>query len=120
MEVVKYNLEDILSKGLKQLIDDFIPQPGRRVKQKLGLLHRSSRCKQCQTPVRHLEYWKGEFMTWRFTNRDSGKVILFTIDHIVPKSKGGANTLDNLQIMCEQCNWDKADKVSHTFKTKRI
>lgn len=36
---------------------------------------------------------------------------LMTIDHIIPKSKGGKNTLDNLQPMCNSCNAHKADKV---------
>jgi hypothetical protein len=33
----------------------------------------------------------------------------FTIDHILPKSKGGPNTLDNLQPMCKTCNEDKGN-----------
>lgn len=35
---------------------------------------------------------------------------LMTIDHIVPKSKGGTNDLENLQPMCNACNARKADK----------
>lgn len=35
---------------------------------------------------------------------------LMTIDHIIPKSKGGLNTLENLQPMCHTCNTRKADK----------
>ena len=34
-----------------------------------------------------------------------------TIDHIHPKSKGGKNTLKNLQPMCSECNKEKADVV---------
>lgn len=32
---------------------------------------------------------------------------LFTKDHIVPKSKGGRNHVDNMQPMCEECNLSK-------------
>jgi len=38
---------------------------------------------------------------------------LMTIDHIVPKSKGGLNTIENLQPMCHTCNTKKADKTVH-------
>jgi 5-methylcytosine-specific restriction endonuclease McrA len=34
-----------------------------------------------------------------------------TIDHILPRSKGGKDTLENLQPMCSSCNAKKADKV---------
>lgn len=36
-----------------------------------------------------------------------GKLILFTRDHIVPKSKGGGNNLSNYQTMCVTCNGKK-------------
>ena len=32
------------------------------------------------------------------------EVIMMTKDHIVPKSRYGPNTLDNLRTMCERCN----------------
>jgi 5-methylcytosine-specific restriction endonuclease McrA len=35
--------------------------------------------------------------------------VLMTKDHIVPKAKGGADTIDNLQPMCSHCNMKKAD-----------
>ena len=42
---------------------------------------------------------------------DDGEEILFTKDHIVPKSKGGADNLKNLQTMCIICNAEKGDSI---------
>lgn len=39
-------------------------------------------------------------------NRDKRKL---TIDHVVPQSKGGKNTWDNLVTACLKCNHSKAD-----------
>lgn len=32
-----------------------------------------------------------------------------SIDHIVPVSKGGTHTWDNIKLACRQCNWMKSD-----------
>ena len=45
------------------------------------------RCVQCQDN-RYLEY-----------------------DHIIPHSLGGANTYNNVQLLCRQCNSDKGDRI---------
>ena len=45
---------------------------------------------------------------------NNGKHILFTKDHIKPKSKGGSNTLDNYQTMCHDCNVQKGSNY-HRF-----
>lgn len=42
---------------------------------------------------------------------EDGQLILMTKDHIVPKSRGGSNSLKNLQTMCTICNGEKADKI---------
>lgn len=39
-----------------------------------------------------------------------GKEVMFTKDHIIPKSKGGPNTLDNYQTMCIRCNAEKGNR----------
>lgn len=40
-----------------------------------------------------------------------GREVMMTQDHIIPRSKGGPDDLDNLQPMCIHCNRDKADSL---------
>ena len=42
---------------------------------------------------------------------------LMTKDHIVPKSLGGGNSLDNLQTMCASCNRRKGVDVNWKIPT---
>lgn len=42
--------------------------------------------------------------------REGDKLILMTRDHIVPRSCGGTDMLDNLQTLCTDCNNAKGDK----------
>ena len=50
-------------------------------------------------------------------NRDGGKCVKCSsnenleFDHIIPHSKGGANTYRNIQLLCEKCNRAKSDKI---------
>jgi 5-methylcytosine-specific restriction endonuclease McrA len=51
---------------------------------------------------------------WR---RDEGKCVVcgsqerLEFDHIIPFSKGGGSTDRNIQLLCEQCNRSKKDRV---------
>lgn len=40
-----------------------------------------------------------------------GKKILMTKDHVIPRSKGGGNSQDNLQTMCTKCNSRKGNTL---------
>ena len=51
---------------------------------------------------------------WR---RDGGMCVKcgskekLEFDHIIPFSKGGANTYRNLQLLCEKCNRQKSNNI---------
>jgi len=38
-------------------------------------------------------------------------LLLLEVDHIIPVSKGGLSTEDNLQTLCWKCNRTKSDKI---------
>ncbi len=46
----------------------------------------------------------------------SAETAVLHVDHIVPRSKGGTNDLDNLQCLCEQCNLGKSNKDTTDFR----
>ncbi len=41
-----------------------------------------------------------------------------TADHIVPRSKGGTDRLDNIVICCRDCNKEKGNKDYQTYVSK--
>lgn len=55
-----------------------------------------------------------KFEVWR---RDGGKCVIcgsqnnLEFDHIIPFSKGGSSTARNLQLLCQNCNRHKSDKI---------
>ena len=51
---------------------------------------------------------------WR---KDGGRCVYcgstenIQLDHIIPFSKGGATTVENLQLLCQKCNIEKSNKI---------
>lgn len=43
--------------------------------------------------------------------QDCGSEDHLQIDHVIPVSKGGASTADNLQVLCRPCNARKKDRI---------
>lgn len=49
--------------------------------------------------------------------RDGGRCVYcgstenLQLDHMIPFSKGGATTLENLQLLCQKCNIEKSNKI---------
>lgn len=50
-----------------------------------------------------------------FITDEQNRMDELTVDHVVPRSKGGGNNLDNCVIACRECNAKKGDKHPHEF-----
>lgn len=48
-----------------------------------------------------------------------GTTLNLTLDHIVPKSRGGSNRIANLQILCVGCNQAKGATLDEALVTKQ-
>ena len=78
-------------------------------------------CIKCQLEAAYYakEKSKGQenAKRWHFNlyGIKDGKEILFTKDHIVPKSLGGKDHLDNYQTMCSICNHRKRNITNEVY-----
>lgn len=63
---------------------------------------------------------------WQVFQRDDFKCVacglsqkdgaILHVDHIVPRSKGGSDTLDNYQTLCQTCNIGKSNKSDRDLR----
>ncbi|MFN6515063.1 MAG: HNH endonuclease [Nostoc sp. CreGUA01] len=69
-------------------------------------------------PVNRREVLKRDNHTCQYCG--SGKRL--TLDHVIPRSKGGQHSWDNVVTACERCNSTKSDRLPHeasmVLKTK--
>ncbi|MBK6402708.1 MAG: HNH endonuclease [Rhodocyclaceae bacterium] len=66
---------------------------------------------------------------WQVFQRDSWKCVacgrtshddaILHVDHIVPQSLGGANSLDNYQTLCDTCNIGKSNRDATDLRSTK-
>ena len=85
-------------KTYKPSNEDLIEPIGEKRIERL-LIQDNGKCVYCGTPV----YVK-EKDGWIYDDTA-------TIDHVIPKSKGGINHIDNTVLCCNRCNSEKENKL---------
>jgi len=73
------------------------------------------------------DYWFWHDLRMRILDRDKhcvycGKELnkyTITLDHSIPQSKGGEDTMENLVASCKECNADKADMLPQDFLERK-
>lgn len=60
-----------------------------------------------QPPVNRRELFRRDQHTCQYC----GSTKRLTIDHVMPRSRGGAHTWDNVVAACEPCNLKKSDRT---------
>lgn len=67
--------------------------------------------------LKELEEKIGPYPVCYLTGRpiDLSKSRQYNLDHIIPRSKGGDNSLDNCQIACKEANMAKSDLSYNEF-----
>lgn len=93
------------------VLDEFDRE--RRMFEKLHSIHVDS-MENLPSAQRERIPEKTRILVWR---RDGGKCAQcgsrerLEYDHIVPISKGGSNTVRNIELLCEACNRRKSDRI---------
>ncbi|GHG18464.1 hypothetical protein GCM10017784_07010 [Deinococcus indicus] len=78
-----------------------------RINKRLLLMPQTERASRSIPQKVKLEVWQ----------RDQGKCVecgdnnYLEFDHVIPHSKGGASTVNNLQLLCRRCNLQKSNRI---------
>ena len=133
--IITYNLEKKrggYNKLKKYTVEEILPKIGCHVKfvvtpdvsvntysVRLRTFKRSTICVRCGLEGTHFwvegNHGMNNFHLNLYAINKHGHEILMTRDHILPKSMGGADTLDNMQTMCTKCNAKKGNRLDGTW-----
>jgi hypothetical protein len=79
--------------------------------------HKGTTCVQCSKTGTRLI--KGEGRSGHHWDIYTDDLYPITVDHIIPKSLGGGEELENKQPMCAGCNFNKGNGVVRPRKTRK-
>ena len=113
-----YDLSTLNILGNKLKKNEYLIMDGVPVKitsQRYAVFKKSTKCVTCGLQATFLAAERDDTLATDKYHLNmygvvDGEDILFTKDHIIPKSKGGANKLSNYQTMCTRCNSEKGNK----------
>lgn len=112
---------DTQQKSADIVVDGFVVHP---ISLRYMLFYqKGTRCACCGKVGTHFKLCGDPKTNRRHFNLFADDGSLLTKDHIVPKSKGGADHVDNLQPMCAECNARKGNhhdtiKIDYVIATK--
>jgi len=119
MKYGRFTLDEVTKHIGKSVAKFYSPTTKKLFRVRMGtqrmlLMRRTQECACCGL--------KGEFFSlecfgcWSphfnlYGRNSSGNPIMLTVDHILPKARGGKTTQENIQLLCTHCNSYKKDQI---------
>lgn len=107
LEDARKNLFDVKVSSLR--LELFRQNPKCVTCDRMGSLWILEAHRRFETPHLNLYHVGEEVQEWKNLSKDG--LVMMTKDHIIPRSRGGPTTLENLQTMCSICNGKKGQKL---------
>lgn len=105
-------LENLKGKDCPRQYCEIQGQKVKLVSKRFPAFKQSQSCYICGKSATYLSVEKQKKEYEHFNIEMFGENgLLFTIDHVIPLSKGGTNDISNLKTCCKYCNQKKGNKL---------